>query len=147
MRQVRDLGRYPKESPNRGRTELQLAERLRRALNDGKLSPEHVAELQALRAKQKEYERRYQATPRGKARRKEIRRKYEATPHGKAKRKEYGATPHRKAYLKEYKRRYRASPHGKVRQKEYQRKYLATPHGKAKRKECKRKYDVVEIET
>ena len=49
MRQVRDLGRYPMESTNRGSTERQLAERLRSALNGGELSPEHVAELQALR--------------------------------------------------------------------------------------------------
>ena len=34
VQQVWDLGRYAKESPNRGRTELQLAERLRRALRD-----------------------------------------------------------------------------------------------------------------
>ena len=49
MQQVWDLGRYPTESTNRSLTERQLAERLRRALNGGKLSPEHVAELQALR--------------------------------------------------------------------------------------------------
>ena len=49
MQRVSYLGRYPVESPNRGRTELQLAERLRRALRDKKLSPEHVTELQDLR--------------------------------------------------------------------------------------------------
>ena len=48
VQQVWDLGRYPVESLNRGRTELQLAERLRRALRDKKLSPEHVTELQEL---------------------------------------------------------------------------------------------------
>ena len=47
--EVWDLGHYPMESTNRGRPERQLAERLRRALNGGKLSPEHVAELQELR--------------------------------------------------------------------------------------------------
>ena len=45
MQQVWDLGRYPTESTNRSLTERQLAERLRRALNGGKLSPEHVASL------------------------------------------------------------------------------------------------------
>ena len=49
MRQVRDLGRYPMESTNRSLTERLLAERLSRALNGGKLSPEFVAELQVLR--------------------------------------------------------------------------------------------------
>ena len=45
MQQVWDLGRYPTESTNRSLTERQLAERLRRALNGGKLSSEHVASL------------------------------------------------------------------------------------------------------
>ena len=49
MQQVWDLGRYPMESTNRSLTERQLAERLRRALKDNKLSPEHVTELQDLR--------------------------------------------------------------------------------------------------
>ena len=40
--EVWDLGHYPMESTNRGRGERHLAERLRRALNDGKLSSEHV---------------------------------------------------------------------------------------------------------
>ena len=42
MQEVWDLGHYPMESTNRGRGERHLAERLRRALNDGKLSSEHV---------------------------------------------------------------------------------------------------------
>ena len=49
MQEVWALGRYPMESTNRGRPERQLAERLRRALNGSKLSPEHVGELQELR--------------------------------------------------------------------------------------------------
>ena len=49
MQEVWDLGRYPVESINRPKSERQLAERLRRALKDNKLSPEHVAELQDLR--------------------------------------------------------------------------------------------------
>ena len=49
MRQVRDFGRYPMESTNRSLTERLLADRLSRALNGGKLSPEFVAELQVLR--------------------------------------------------------------------------------------------------
>ena len=44
-----DLGRYPMESTNGSLTERLLAERLSRALNGGKLSPEFVAELQVLR--------------------------------------------------------------------------------------------------
>ena len=49
MRRVRDLGGYLMESTNRSLMERQLAERLRRALKDNKLSPEHVTELQELR--------------------------------------------------------------------------------------------------
>ena len=49
MGEVWDLGRYPVESSNRPKSERQLAERLRRALKDNKLSPEHVTELQDLR--------------------------------------------------------------------------------------------------
>ena len=49
MQEVWELGRYPVESSNRTKSEQQLAERLRRALNDGKLSSEHVTELQELR--------------------------------------------------------------------------------------------------
>ena len=49
MQQVWDLGRYPTESTNRSLTERLLADRLSRALNGGKLSPEFVAELQVLR--------------------------------------------------------------------------------------------------
>ena len=49
MQEVWDLGRYPMESTNRSLTERLLAERLSRALNGGKLSPEFVAELQVLR--------------------------------------------------------------------------------------------------
>ena len=45
MQEVWELGRYPVESINRPKSERQLAERLRRALNGGKLSSEHVASL------------------------------------------------------------------------------------------------------
>ena len=47
MQQVRDLGRYPKES-RRGSAEEQLAEKLRRARKAKQFSPEQEAELQAL---------------------------------------------------------------------------------------------------
>ena len=47
VQKVRDLGRYPQES--RGcSVEQQLAERIRRARKEKKLSPEQEAELQAL---------------------------------------------------------------------------------------------------
>ena len=49
--------------------------------------------------------------PQGKARQKEYRRKYLATPHGKAKRKEYMATPHGKSRRKEYERKTSAEDH------------------------------------
>ena len=49
MRQVRDLGRYPKESPNRSLAERRLASRLRNARKRKRLSPEQESELQALR--------------------------------------------------------------------------------------------------
>ena len=49
MQEVWELGRYPVESSNRTKSERQLAERLRRALKDNKLSPGHVAELRELR--------------------------------------------------------------------------------------------------
>ena len=47
MQQVRDIGRYPKES-RRGSTETQLAERIRRARKAKQFSPKQEAELQAL---------------------------------------------------------------------------------------------------
>ena len=59
MRQVRDLGRYPKESTNRSLAEQRLAEKLRRARKAKKFAPEQEAELKALqqlgKAKRKEY--------------------------------------------------------------------------------------------
>ena len=47
LQQVRDLGRYPKES-RRDAAERHLAEKLRRARKAMQLSPEQEAELKAL---------------------------------------------------------------------------------------------------
>ena len=54
MRQVRDLGRYPKESTNRSLAERRLAEKLRRARKAKKFSPEQEAELKALQQAEKD---------------------------------------------------------------------------------------------
>ena len=48
MQQVRDLGRYPKESTNRSLAERRLAENLRRARKAKKFTPEQEAELKVL---------------------------------------------------------------------------------------------------
>ena len=48
MRQVRDLGRYPKESTNRSLAERRLAEKLCRARKAKKFSSEQEAELKVL---------------------------------------------------------------------------------------------------
>ena len=48
VQKVRDLGRYPKGGARRSLAERQLAERIRRARKEKKVSPEQEAELQAL---------------------------------------------------------------------------------------------------
>ena len=48
LQQVRDFGRYPKESAGRRLAERQLAENIRKARKAKQLSPEQEAELQAM---------------------------------------------------------------------------------------------------
>ena len=57
MQQVRDLGRYPKESSGCSPAEKQLARQLRDARKAKELSPEQEAELQTLQVLQKSEER------------------------------------------------------------------------------------------
>ena len=54
LQQVRDLGRYPKESAERSLAERQLAEKLRRARKAKQFSPEEEVELQALQVEEAE---------------------------------------------------------------------------------------------
>ena len=94
------------------------------------------------KASQKEYWRKYNATPQRKA----WRKKYEATPQSKARRKEHNAAYYQKnkarivVKKKEYhqknkarlvakQKEYNATPQGKTKRKEYR----SSPHGKAKR--------------
>ena len=53
--------------------------------------------------KQKEYNRKYRATPEGKAKKKE----YQSTPEYKEKQKKYKSTPEYKEWRKEWNKRYR----------------------------------------
>ena len=67
-----------------------------------------------------------------KAKQKEYQRRYAASPHAKAKKKEYRASPHGKAKQKEYNDKYLATPQGKAKRQEWAAKYL---HRKAKQRE------------
>ena len=54
VRQVRDLGRWPKESAARSLAERQLAEKFRRARKANQFSPDEEAELEAVQQAERE---------------------------------------------------------------------------------------------